>query len=304
MNRNRHFAVIILLFSFGNAFSQNGKIISKSIIDLSKTFVWNNISENNILKPEFEYLNTVNFYDISYQSDSLPIKGMMIIPKKDEIYPVVIFNRGGNRNFSPLNIGTLILYSSKLAAQGYIVLGSNYREQDEFGGADINDVLNLMETAKEIETADTNNIGMLGWSRGGIMTYLALKYSDKIKTAIIGSSPVDLFSTITERPEMENNPISECIPDYWQNKKEELEKRSAIYWFNELNKNSSLLILCGTKDKQVNYKQAERMAEKLSSINYNYELKEYDTDHFFADKKKELNETIINWFDKKLKNHN
>lgn len=83
-----------------------------------------------------------------------------------------------------------------------------------------------------------------------------------------------------------------------------MEKRSAIYWFNELNKNSSLLILCGTKDKQVNYKQAERMAEKLSSINYNYELKEYDTDHFFADKKKELNETIINWFDKKLKNHN
>jgi len=144
---------------------------------------------------------------------------MMIIPKKDEIYPVVIFNRGGNRNFSPLNIGTLILYSSKLAAQGYIVLGSNYREQDEFGGADINDVLNLMETAKEIETADTNNIGMFGWSRGGIMTYLALKYSDKIKTAIIGSSPVDLFSTITERPEMENNPISECIPDYWQKKR-------------------------------------------------------------------------------------
>jgi len=72
MNRSRHFAVIILLFSFGNAFSQTGKIISKSVIDLSKTFVWNNISENNILKPEFEYLNTINFYDISYQSDSLP----------------------------------------------------------------------------------------------------------------------------------------------------------------------------------------------------------------------------------------
>ena len=75
----------------------------------------------------------------------------------------------------------MIMYTSKLAEQGYVIIGSNYREKDEFGGAEINDVLNLTETVKEIKKADSNCIGMFGWSRGGMMTYLALQKSDKIK---------------------------------------------------------------------------------------------------------------------------
>ena len=45
---------------------------------------------------------------------------------------------------------------------------------------------------------------MLGWSRGGMMTYLALQKSDKIKTAIVGNGPTDLFGLISDRPEMES----------------------------------------------------------------------------------------------------
>ena len=41
---------------------------------------------------------------------------------------------------------------------------------------------------------------------------------------------------------------------------------------------------------------------KLKEINYNFELKKFDTDHFFTDKRNELNEVVIRWFNKKLKN--
>ena len=294
--------LFLFLLNFGNAFSQNGKIISKEIVDLTKTPIWSKISISDTLKSEYEYLKNLNFYFITYQSDSLKVNGIILEPKKNGKYPVVIFNRGGNRDFAPLTIATMVMSTSKLAEQGYVIIGSNYRVNDEFGGAEINDVLNLTETVKEIEKADSNCIGMFGWSRGGMMTYLALQKTDKIKSAIIGNGVSNLFEEIQFRPEMETKVFSECIPNYWENKKTELEKRSVIFWANELNKNSSLLILCGTKDERVNPKQADEIAIKLKEINYNFELKKFDTDHFFTDKRNELNEVVIRWFNKKLKN--
>lgn len=299
MNRILTSIFLLLFISFG--FAQNGKLLSKKLVDISKTPIWNRISQDNELHSDFEHLKKLDFYFITYESDSQKVRGLLVEPKKEGKYPVVIFNRGGNRDFGKLTVATLIMYTSKLAEQGYVIIGSNYREKDEFGGAEINDVLNLTETVKEIEKADSNCIGMFGWSRGGMMTYLALQKSDKIKTAIVGNGASDLFDTAKFRPKMETNVFAECIPVYWNNKESELKKRSAIYWADELDKNSSLLILCGTNDKRVNPEQADKIANKLKEIKYDFELRKFETDHFFTEKKTELNELVIEWFDKRLK---
>jgi len=295
--------VILFLLVTNLGFAQNGKLLIKKLINISETPIWNKVSQKNELKSNFEYLKNLDFYFITYESDGLKVNGIVIEPKKEGKYPVVIFNRGGNRDFNQLTVATMIMYTSKLAEQGYVIIGSNYREKDEFGGTEINDVLNLTETVKEIKKADSNSIGMFGWSRGGMMTYLALQKSDKIKTAIVGNGPTDLFKIIYDRPEMETKVISECVPNYWKNKDDELKKRSVIYWSDELSKSSSLLILCGTKDKRVNSKQADKIAQKLSEINYEFELKKYETDHFFTEYKSELNNLVIDWFNKRLNNH-
>ncbi|PSG88784.1 peptidase [Aurantibacter aestuarii] len=293
--------LIFLLLFAGLGFSQNGKLLSKNLVDLSKTPIWNKISENNVLKADFEHLKSLDFYFITYESDGLQVNGLLIEPKKVGKYPVVIFNRGGNRDFGRLTVSTMIMYTSKLANQGYVIIGSNYRKNDEFGGIEINDVLNLTETVKEIEKADSNCIGMFGWSRGGMMTYLALQKSDKIKTAIIGNGPTDLFGIIADRPEMESKVIAECVPNYSENKENELKKRSAVYWGDRLDKKSSLLILCGTNDKRVNPNQADKISDKLEEINYDFELIKFETDHYFTEYKSELNELVIRWFNKRLK---
>jgi dipeptidyl aminopeptidase/acylaminoacyl peptidase len=87
--------------------------------------------------------------------------------------------------------------------QGYLVIGSQYRGsssrlisnngQDEFGGNDINDVLKLIEIAEEIPDANTNNIGMVGWSRGVMQSYIASKSIPSLKTliAIAGNSDAE-----------------------------------------------------------------------------------------------------------------
>lgn len=301
INSRRIFVTIVLVLAVFPGIAQNGKLLSKEPVDLSKTPAWNRITENDTLLPEYAHVAQLTFYRITYRSDSLEVKGILVEPKKEGKYPVVIFNRGGNRKFAPLTIGTMIFYASRLAEQGYVIIGSNYREKDEFGGSEIRDVLCLTETVKEVEKADTNLIGMFGWSRGGMMTYLSLQKSTKIKTAIVGNGPTDMFGIITDRPEMETKVIAECVPGYSANKETELKKRSVVYWADELNKSGSLLILCGTKDDRVNPLQADLLAEKLRAISYDFELKKLDTDHSFSDKEGELSQIVIDWFNKMLK---
>ena len=297
---NRILITSTFLFLTGSGFSQNGKILSKKLIDISSSPYWYQFSENDTLKTNYKYLNKLDFYAITYQSDSSIVKGITVEPKKEGVFPVVIFNRGGNAKFAELDVSTLIYFTAKLAEQGYIIIASNYREQEEYGGEDINDVLYLTETIKEINKADTSRIGMFGWSRGGMMTYLALQKSDKIKTAIVGNGPSDLFKIAEYRPFIEQKVFADFIPNYWKNKESELKKRSVIYWADELSKQSSLLILCGTKDKACPPEQSEKISLLLDKIEYDYILMKFETDHTFSGKKEELSIEVIKWFNKRL----
>lgn len=134
-----------------------------------------------------------------------------------------------------------------------------------------------------------------------MMTYLALKLSADIRTAVVGNAPTDLFALIAERPEIETGVLAPCIPGYARNKQAELEKWSALYWPEALNPKSSLLILSGSRDDRCNPHQADSLAHRLRQIGYRFELKKVDTGHYFSDRKSELNAWLIDWFDCELK---
>ena len=96
--------------------------------------------------------------------------------------------------------------------EGYVVIGSQYRGAsidvinnglDEFGGADVNDVLALIKVAKEIPNADVDNIGMVGWSRGVMQSYIASKSIQSLKTLIAIAGNSDAEMALVWRPEME-----------------------------------------------------------------------------------------------------
>ena len=293
---------IILLSTICISTAQNGKLISKELVDLSKEPFWPKIAKNDTIIPKFRYLDSVNIFKIRYLSDSIVVSGFLCQPKKMGKYPVILFNRGGNREHGKNTVLSMTVFGSRLAARGYVMLATNYRGvdgaqgKDEFGGNDINDILNLVETSKTLEKADSTRIGLFGWSRGGMMTYLALKTSSIFKTAVIGNGPSNMFKVAEERPEMEKKVFAECIPNYWKNRDKELTKRSAIKWVDSLPKNTSILLLCGTRDKKVNPQHSRNMAEKLIELDYNCQIKELDTNHKFGDKQKELFVILNNWF--------
>ncbi len=64
-----------------------------------------------------------------------------------------------------------------LAKAGFVLIASDYRfhgptsRQDQWGGADLDDVLNVVLAVRLLPYVDPARLFMLGHSRGGTMTY-------------------------------------------------------------------------------------------------------------------------------------
>jgi len=259
-------------------------------------------------REDYKYLDSIKVSGITYMSDGLKINGIMARPTQAGLYPCIIYNRGGNKSFGSLKMAHGALLLGRVASKGYVVIASQYRGnggsegEEEFGGEDLNDVLVLPEVLGEISHADTSKIGMYGWSRGGMMTYMALVRADRIDAAVVGGAPTDCYSLIEDRPEMESMVLAELIPDYWENKSVELERRSAIKWTDKFKKDVPILILHGNADWRVKAEQSLRFALELEKQRVPYRLILFEgADHGISEYREEVNAQIINWFDRFLK---
>lgn len=304
------FLISILTFSTGLAQDSNLLIKKKLISNFSNTPIYSRLTENIAgtvqWKEQLKYIDSIEVYSITYLSDGLKVNGLLVKPKKEGNYPCVIYNRGGNRDFGALKIAHGILTLGQIAKEGYVVIASQYRGnegsegQEEFGGKDVNDVVILTEVLKEIEGADTNNIGMYGWSRGGMMTYMALTKTNKIKAAVVGGGLSDL--TVIDRPKMENGVYAQLIPNYKENKTVELEKRSAIKWVDQFPKNTPILLLHGNADWRVKATNSLNLALEFEKYRIPYRLKIFEGgDHGITEYKEEVHEDVMSWFDRFLK---
>ena len=245
----------------------------------------------------------VNCYKMKYLSDGLKVVGFLLKPKGESSkYPVMIFNRGGNREFGKITKKYLI-YLSYLSSNNYVVLASQYRGNDggqgreEFGGKDVNDVLNLIIMAKSLPFVEQNQIVMLGSSRGGMMTYLAIKNGAKIKAAAIVGGLTDLVQWDQERKSIGEKVLEQLI---FPHNREEYKKRSAYCWPERIN--VPVLILHGKDDWRVKVSQAKKLSKKLTELGKVHELVIFpEGDHALRSHRPEKNRLILKWFDKYLK---
>ncbi|MFO1242716.1 MAG: alpha/beta fold hydrolase [Rickettsiales bacterium] len=219
---------------------------------------------------------------------------------------MVIYNRGGNREFGKLAVGQILFMSRLIKAFPAGILASNYRGndggegKDEFGGSDIHDVLDLIEAGKKEPWWDGKNIFMVGGSRGGMMTYLAIKHGAPLNAAVAWAGPTDLFAAGKERPEMEENVHSKIIPGGPEARDAEYRERSAIFWPEKLDK--PLLILHGDADWRVDVHHARDLAKKLKELKKPYSYIEFSgDDHFLTKNKDQVIPLIADWFRSHLK---
>jgi len=247
-------------------------------------------------------LQRVEIRTITYMSDGLRVRGILAAPKEGKGFPCLIYNRGGNRDFGAITKKRAALFIARVASWGYVVVGSQYRGnmggegQEEFGGADVNDVLNLIPLLERLPNSDASRIGMYGRSRGGMMTYLALARTKRIAAGIVDAGEADLLFGAKRRPEMADGVFAELIPDYYKESEAQLEARSAICWPEKLCKETPILLLHGTADWRVSPLQAMRMAIALYEANHPFRFVLFEGgDHGLSEHREEVFGLIKQW---------
>jgi dipeptidyl aminopeptidase/acylaminoacyl peptidase len=294
--------VTVVLGMIGPALAQNGRLVEASAVTLSEE----TLTRLEAVEPTIRtILAQVDLKSMTYLSDGLQVKGYLAVPTRGDRWPCVIFNRGGNRAFGALTDGSAARLLGKLAAWGYVVAASQYRGnaggegREEFGGADIHDVLHLIPLLESVPQADTSRLGMYGWSRGGLMTYLALTWTDRIRAAVIGGGMSDAFDTVARRPEMDTGQFAEVIPDYARSKEAALHARSPVRWPERLHKSTPLLLLHGSADWRVHPTQALAMVAALYASRHPFRFLFFEGgDHGLSEYREEVDALVKAWLDR------
>lgn len=215
-------------------------------------------------------------YQVLYTVDDCTVSAFIAVPPDylEETRPLLLYNRGGNANFSPNTAGGIAGFAFYTDC---VVIASNYREtepgtgKDEFGGADVNDVVFWMELAEELGFVDRERVYMVGESRGGMQTCLALLEDEEniIRAAACISGVYDVAHTYESRGDMREM-LTYRIGGTPEDCPEEYAKRSAVTFAEKID--TPLLLIHSTGDERVPYEQAVAFSEELKKYGKPYEF--------------------------------
>jgi dipeptidyl aminopeptidase/acylaminoacyl peptidase len=314
------YTVILFLVSFSSlAMTINEELLTSKNLNSAQLFIPEKFSDlpklaKNHELTEANYKECVdflsqsnrNFYRIKFLSDKFIVEAIVGIPKKQSStkkYPYIIYNRGGRKDFGKLQAcGLLTMNSLFKNDDKYILFAPQLRGTsgsegtDEYGGQEINDVTNLNNIIVKFPFIDQSNSFMVGWSRGGMTSYLALKNKMHFNAVAILAGLPDLIYVDKVRPDM-HRVFNEMIPNIATNRNERLKERSAIYWPESIT--SPLLILHGAKDVKAPIKPVLEFDQKLSKLNKIHKLVIFpNSGHFFEGAREQLEIEILQWFNK------
>lgn len=272
-----------------------------SLDNFSRSYFPRDLYEQARAQTEFQVL------DMQYASDGLSVGGVLIRPKDpgSRQWPAIIYNRGGTGDFGRIDHLTIVnLYL--LAKAGFVIIASDYRftgptaKRDQWGGDEIDDVLNLVPALRSLDFVDQGRLFMMGASRGGMMTYLALKRGVPVRAAVVIAGVSDLEAFGRYRPEFVNGDDTydgwaKVWPDYAHRAAEHYHERSAVQWADKLT--VPILILHSRSDRLVPVDQALRMAAALQGAGCKYALHVYANDgHSLPANRVDRDRQIIEWF--------
>jgi dipeptidyl aminopeptidase/acylaminoacyl peptidase len=245
-------------------------------------------------------------YRIKYRSQGHSVMGFIVEPRKGAgKLPCIVWNRGGSGDFGAIKRGLLFSNAiGALAQAGYIVFASQYsgnagsEGRDELGGGDVEDVLNLYRIIRAYKRADASRIGMFGHSRGGMMTFLALKKARWIKAVAVNAPMTDALKNANDR----GRAFWRHYAQFFRTTSAALRARSVVKWVGKLPKRVPILILHGTGDWRVRAEDSVSLAARLYTAKIPFRLVIYEgADHSMTEFRQEARAQVIAWFDRFVK---
>jgi dipeptidyl aminopeptidase/acylaminoacyl peptidase len=252
---------------------------------------------------------------ITYLSDGLRVVGYLWRPaaaREGDRLPLLVFHRGGALEDSKLRPNSQFGFDRFVRA-GYVVIGTQYRGNDggegreEFGGADVRDVLAVTRVGQALPYVDPQRVFALGYSRGGMMALLAARAGAPYLAIATVGAPTDLRDARASgaqgraagRTAAEAGSLATArrlIPDFGADPEGALRARSAMAWAEELR--APVLILHGGADPIVSAAaHALPFAARLRELGKVHDLVVYEGDtHGLQMKGRERDDRVLEWF--------
>lgn len=279
----------------------------KMVVEIERVLITREYKD--FLGPELsaqivKHARKIFVYKILYRSQGHKVVGYIVEPREGRKLPCIIYNRGGSGDFGAIKRWDLFDgIPAQLALNGYIVIASQYsgnagsEGKDELGGSDIADVLNLKKILDAYGRADTKRLGMYGASRGGMMTYLALKKVRWVRAAVTVGGSSDIFREEKLRPK-----LKALNKKMFGGSASEKKNRSALYWPEKFPKKTPLLIMHGGADWRVSPLDSIQLTEKLLAAHVPCRLMIFEgADHSLSEYAQESFNTTLSWFERFVK---
>jgi dipeptidyl aminopeptidase/acylaminoacyl peptidase len=225
--------------------------------------------------------------------DQKPVPATLMVPKgldRTRKHPAIVWihGSGSDQNFLGWHPGSYRMYysaSQYLAQQGYVILTPDYRGSSGYSrdwatgvhmGVSVNDTADVASGADYLKTltyVDADRIGVWGLSYGGFLTLQALNADPLLWRCGIDVAGVVDWATYGAgytTPRL-GTPVEN--PEIYQ-------VSAPIYHMEHLVR--PLLVLHGTNDRNVAFRDSLRLIDVLLKLNKKFEMGIYPGEiHFF-----------------------
>ena len=145
---------------------------------------------------------------VSWKSrDGLPIEGILLLPfnyQPGQRVPLLVELHGGPTGVVTDSFPVPRTYPTQaFLEKGYAILAPNFRGSVNYGAefrlknidsqgfGDFDDVMSGVDSLIEQGIADSNRLGVMGWSYGGYLTAWIIGHTDRFKAASVGAPATD-----------------------------------------------------------------------------------------------------------------
>jgi len=233
-----------------------------------------------------------------YLSDSIEVVALVFRPRAAGPHPAIVYCRGSyvQQDLAPSFMPLL----HRLARAGYFVVAPQYRGseggagRDEMGGADVEDVLEVIRLVAARPEVDRRRVYLYGESRGGMMTYQAIRDGAAVRAAATMGAFTDLDTLFRDDPRSAAM-ASKIWPDYEARAAEIALRRSAARWADRIR--VPLLMLHGGSDEGVRPRQSERLGAELNRVKTPHELRIVPGgSHTLGERSAYRDSLVVSWF--------